>query len=56
MRSQTSTIILLTFAFLLSLETQAHAHLNVPDAGTSGLLLGIAFAGVIVARNFLGKR
>ena len=50
-------MILLTFAFLLCLESQAMARLvPAPDAGSSGLLLGMAFAGIILVRNFLGKK
>jgi len=48
---------LLSAGFLLLADrAMAIPPFLVPDVGSSGLLLGMAFAGIIVVRNFLGKK
>ena len=52
------TLILAVSAILLSLADQAMAvpPRHMPDAGSSSVLLGLAFGGVAMARMLISKR
>ena len=57
MKNRMFTVCALAIGLLLSVADVATARsVPVPDAGTSGVLLGIALAGVIVMRNFFSGR
>jgi len=58
MKSRMLTTIVLALGLLLCLVEQSMAAPPppVPDAGSSGLLLGLALSGIVVARNFFAAR